>query len=91
MAVRFTESADLLGLRHKLAMRLCYNAQEEIWRVALDEARQIRGVNPVIGSYRFPPGRLRGMAGITPPCPEGKRFCGARVWKLDLDAYQRDI
>ncbi|NLB96773.1 MAG: FAD-dependent thymidylate synthase [Armatimonadetes bacterium] len=91
VAVRFTESADLLGLRHKLAMRLCYNAQEEIWRVALDEARQIREVNPVIGSYLFPPCRLREMAGITPPCPEGKRFCGARVWKLDLDAYQRDI
>jgi thymidylate synthase ThyX len=30
-AVRFTESADLLNLHHKLKMRLCYLAQEEIW------------------------------------------------------------
>ncbi|HYC76186.1 MAG TPA: FAD-dependent thymidylate synthase, partial [Planctomycetota bacterium] len=30
--VRFTESGDLMALHHKFAMRLCYNAQEEIWR-----------------------------------------------------------
>ena len=79
VAVRFTESADLLGLRHKLAMRLCYNAQEEIWRVALDEARQIREVNPVIGSYLFPPCRLREMAGITPPARRKALLRRARV------------
>jgi hypothetical protein len=42
VAIRFTESADLLNLHHKFAMRLCYNAQEEIWRASLDEALQFR-------------------------------------------------
>ncbi|MGH2544064.1 MAG: FAD-dependent thymidylate synthase, partial [Ardenticatenaceae bacterium] len=28
VAIRFTESGDLLSLHHKLRMRLCYNAQE---------------------------------------------------------------
>ena len=49
VAIRFTESADLLNLHHKCAMRLCYIAQEEIWRASLDEALQIREVIPRIG------------------------------------------
>ena len=55
VAIRFTESADLLNLHHKFAMRLCYNAQEEIWRASLDEALQIREVNPRIGPWLLPP------------------------------------
>src|SRR6266542_3899441 len=51
VAIRFTESADLLNLHHKFAMRLCYNAQEEIWRAALDEAQQISDVNARIGPW----------------------------------------
>src|SRR5262249_45349454 len=51
VAVRFTESSDLLNLHHKLKSRLCYNAQEEIWRASLDEARQISAVEPAIGRY----------------------------------------
>ncbi|NLC55621.1 MAG: FAD-dependent thymidylate synthase [Armatimonadetes bacterium] len=90
-AIRFTESADLLSLRHKLAMRLCFNAQEEIWRASLDEARQIRALNPRIGRYLLPPCGLRHLAGERPICPEGKRFCGIPVWKQDLDAYRRVI
>ena len=54
VAIRFTESADLLNLHHKFAMRLCYNAQEEIWRASLDEALQIREVNPRIGPWLLP-------------------------------------
>lgn len=89
LSVRFTESADLLNLHHKHAMRLCYNAQEEIWRASLDEARQIKEVNPVIGSYLLPPCTLRDMAGIRPVCPEGERYCGVKVWRLDPSQYQR--
>ena len=59
VAIRFTESADLLNLHHKFAMRLCYNAQEEIWRASLDEALQIREVNPRIGPWLLPPCTLR--------------------------------
>lgn len=88
-AVRFTESGDLLGLRHKLAMRLCYLAQEEIWRASLDEAQQIRDVNPLIGKFLLPPCTLRDMAQELPKCPEGERYCGVKVWRLDLSEYHR--
>lgn len=89
VALRFTESADLAGLRHKLEMRLCYNAQEEIWQASLDEARQIATAEPLIGRHLLPPCTLRLRAGVTPVCPEGKRYCGVRVWDLELDAYER--
>jgi len=90
-AVRFTESTDLLNLRHKMAMRLCYNAQEEIWRASLEEARQITEINPIIGRYLLPPCTLRMMAKSYPICPEGKRYCGERVWTYSLDRYERVI
>lgn len=89
VALRFTESADLAGLRHKLAMRLCFNAQEEIWRASVDEAQQVREVEPRIGRWLLPPCSLRARAGAKPVCPEGERFCGVLVWKQDLSEYRR--
>jgi len=89
VAIRFTESADLLNLHHKFAMRLCYNAQEEIWRASLDEALQIREVNPRIGPWLLPPCTLRHLAGVHPVCPEGERFCGVVVWKKDAAEFAR--
>lgn len=89
VALRFTESADLAGLRHKLAMRLCFNAQEEIWRASVDEAEQVREVEPRIGRWLLPPCGLRARAGAKPVCPEGERFCGVLVWKQDLSAWRR--
>jgi flavin-dependent thymidylate synthase len=91
VAIRFTESADLLNLHHKLAMRLCYNAQEEIWRASLDEALQIREINPRIGPWLLPPCTLRHHAGVRPVCPEGDRFCGVVVWRMDAAAYVRRL
>lgn len=91
VSIRFTESSDLLYLRHKHAMRLCYNAQEEIWRASLDEARQIRAVNPRIGRYLLPPCTLRVLAKQRPICPEGERFCGEKVWTYELDEFTRVI
>jgi thymidylate synthase ThyX len=90
-AVRFTESADLLNLHHKLKSRLCYNAQEEIWRASVDEALAIREVNPVIGRYLLPPCTLRKMAHVAPICPEGDRYCGVPVWRITVDQYRRVI
>lgn len=89
VAVRIVETATLMGLRHKLAMRLCFNAQEEIWRAALEEALQIREVEPLIGRYLLPPCGLRARGGRRPICPEGKRYCGIRVWELDPSEYRR--
>ena len=91
VAIRFTESGDLLNLRHKYAMRLCYNAQEEIWRASLDEVSQIREINPAIGKYLLPPCTSREMAETRPVCPEGERFCGIKVWRLNLKDYKRII
>ena len=91
VAIRFTESADLLNLHHKFAMRLCYNAQEEIWRASLEEALQIRDVNPRIGPWLLPPCTLRHKAGVRPVCPEGDRFCGVVVWKQDAAQYARAL
>jgi len=91
VALRFTESADLLNLHHKFAMRLCYNAQEEIWRASLDEALQIREVNPRIGPWLLPPCTLRHYAQVRPVCPEGDRFCGVVVWKQDATEFARTL
>jgi thymidylate synthase ThyX len=89
--VRFTESGDLLNLHHKMAMRLCYNAQEEIWRASLDEAMAIRRVNPEIGRWLLPPCGLRKHTDKKPVCPEGDKYCGVPVWRLDLPEYERVI
>ncbi|RMH39455.1 MAG: FAD-dependent thymidylate synthase [Deltaproteobacteria bacterium] len=91
VAIRFTESADLLHLHHKLKMRLCYNAQEEIWQASVDEARQIRDVEPTIGRFLLPPCGLRAAAETRPICPEGDRYCGVPVWKLQVGQYARVI
>ncbi|WP_058867662.1 FAD-dependent thymidylate synthase [Chloracidobacterium thermophilum] len=89
VSIRFTESSDLLNLHHKHRMRLCYLAQEEIWRASVEEALQIREINPRIGRWLLPPCGQRAVAGVRPICPEGDRFCGVRVWKLDLMDYRR--
>ena len=89
VAVRFTESADLLHLHHKLTMRLCYNAQEEIWRASVDEAEQVRQTHPRLGRWLLPPCGLRDRSGVKPPCPEGSRYCGVPVWRYDVSEYER--
>ena len=91
VTIRQFESADLLNLRHKLTMRLCYNAQEEIWQASLDEADQIRRIQPRIGRWLLPACGMRARAGARPICPEGARFCGVPVWKLDLADYRRTL
>ncbi len=91
VSIRFTESADLLGLRHKLALRLCLNSQEEIWYAARDEAEQVCAVNPRIGVHFLPPCGPRMQAGVKPFCPEGKRYCGVPAWKIPLREIQRTV
>ncbi len=89
VAVRYTESADFVALRHKHAMRLCLNAQEEIWHASLDEARQVRKVHPRLGRWLLPPCSLRKRGGRAPWCPEGKRYCGVPAWRVSLDELHR--
>lgn len=89
--IRFEESGDLLNLHHKWTTRLCYNAQEEIWNMCLDEVKQVAEVHPKIAENLLPPCGLRSKGGATPICPEGDRYCGVPVWKLDRKDYIRKI
>jgi thymidylate synthase ThyX len=89
--IRFEESGDLMHLHHKWTTRLCYLAQEEIWRCCVEEVRQVAKVHPTIAAHLVAPCGLRKTAGATPFCPEGNRFCGVRVWELPLDQYSRVI
>ncbi len=89
--IRFEETGDLLHLQHKWTSRLCYTAQEEIWRASLDEVRQVGEVHPRIGRELLPPCTLRARAGVRPTCPEGPRYCGVPVWRLGVEEFERLI
>lgn len=87
--IRFEESGDLLGFHHKWTTRLCYTAQEEIWNNCRDEVLQVQNIFPEIGKWLFPPCTLRHLAKETPFCPEGERFCGVMVWKMQVPEFER--
>ena len=89
--LRFLESGDLLHLHHKWVHRLCYTAQEEIWRASVEETLQVAEVQPELARHIQPPCTLRRDAGITPFCPEGPRFCGVPVWKMQVKDFRRLI
>jgi len=87
--IRFLESGELLHFHHKWVHRLCYTAQEEIWRASVEEVGQVRAVHPRIAEHLVPPCTLRKQAGVTPFCPEGPRYCGVPVWNKELRDYER--
>lgn len=89
--IRFEESGDLLNQHHKWTTRLCYTAQEEIWNMCLDEVKQVAEIHPKIAEYLLPPCGLRARGNAKPICPEGDRFCGIPVWKLDRKDYVRTL
>lgn len=89
--IRFHESGELLHFHHKWVHRLCYTAQEEIWRASLEEVAAVGEVHPLLARHLAPPCRIRKDAGVTPFCPEGPRYCGVPVWKMDLPEFQRLI
>jgi thymidylate synthase ThyX len=89
--IRFEESGELLHLHHKWTTRLCYLAQEEIWRCCVEEVRQVSARHALIGAHLSAPCGLRKTAGSKPYCPEGNRFCGVRVWELPVEKYERVI
>jgi flavin-dependent thymidylate synthase len=91
VSVRFEESGDLAAFHHKWTKRLCYTAQEEIWKTSREEWRQVRDVSPSLARHIAAPCALRKAAGVRPFCPEGDRFCGVTVWRLGVDDYQRLI
>lgn len=90
-AINIVESSDFLSIYHKMRMRLCYNAQEEIWRLCYEESRAIRQVHPWLGEWLLPPCTLRARGKRRPICPEGSRFCGVKVWELPFSKFSRGI
>ena len=89
--IRFEESGDLLSFHHKWTHRLCYTAQEEIWKNCWEEVQQVKKVHPLIAEHLGAPCSMRIKAGIKPYCPEGDRFCGVPVWGLAVKDYKRVI
>jgi len=89
--VRFNETADLAAFRHKCHMRLCFNAQEEIWDVTREEVEQVQRIHPEIGKYLVSPCVTRYGGSIKPVCPEGKRFCGVQVYRKEAKELVREF
>ena len=85
VAIRFTETGNLLGLMHKWRMRSCFLAQREIYRASMDELLQVRDLHPRLTYFIGPACVMRdGLVEPKPlegPCPEGDRYCGVEVWR----------
>ncbi len=90
--VTFHQSGDLLSFIHKWRLRLCFNAQKEIFDASLAELRQAQAAMPELTRWLGPPCTF--VAAAQPPerresveacCPEGPRWCGVKVW-LSFDA-----
>jgi flavin-dependent thymidylate synthase len=91
VSVRFEESGDLLNFHHKWSKRLCYTAQEEIWKTSQEELLQVAEIAPRVAAHIGAPCALRAAAPTRPFCPEGDRFCGVLVWRMPVAEYQRLI
>jgi flavin-dependent thymidylate synthase len=87
--VRFFETMSLNAFRHQAKMRLCMNAQEEIWKATTEESDQILKVHGWL-LKAYPGGELipncvrRFNDHKEPPCLEGKRWCGTQPWRLNI-------
>lgn len=81
LALRYTESVDLLNFLQKDEKRECLNAQEEIGRITMEQRNDVETTFPELKGYFGPPCYLRSQAGTSPPCPEGGLFCGVPVWR----------
>ena len=89
--IRFEESGDLLNLHHKWKSRSCYTAQEEIFYATLDEIKAVKAVHPQLVKHILAPCYVRQKGGMKPICPEADRFCGVKVWKQEIEHYERLI
>jgi flavin-dependent thymidylate synthase len=89
--IEIIEHDDFNEFAHKAQMRLCYNAQEEIFDIVYNQVKQLRDVGVRAADKFLPPCAVRYKEGIRPICPEGERFCGIKVWKLGFDDYNRVI
>jgi len=89
--IEIIEHNDFQEFAHKTQMRLCYNAQEEIFDIVYAQVQELKKAGVKAADKFLPPCALRFEEGIKPVCPEGKRFCGVKVWKMGFDEYKRLI
>ncbi|MEF3191934.1 MAG: FAD-dependent thymidylate synthase, partial [Campylobacterales bacterium] len=89
--IEIVERNDWISFAHKAQMRLCYNAQQEIYDLVYEELRQLREIGCGAIEEYLAPCHLRARFGHHPICPEGERFCGVKVWKLSFEAMARKI
>ena len=72
-------------------MRLCYNAQEEIFDITYKQVKELRRKSVKAADKFLPPCVIRKKQKLKPICPEGERFCGVKVWKIEFEDYKRII
>jgi flavin-dependent thymidylate synthase len=89
--IALVEHNDMTSFAHKAQMRLCYNAQQEIYDITYEQVRQLRAHGVQQAEKFLPPCAIRNALKIRPICPEGDHFCGVKVWKLPFDEYERKI
>ncbi|MHB8633169.1 MAG: FAD-dependent thymidylate synthase [Thermoplasmatota archaeon] len=85
--VHYTQSGDLLSFIHKWRLRLCFNAQREIYDASLQELRQVQQLHPELTRYIGPPCTFVAAAvpaeqqGSVPACCPEAHWCGVKVWQ----------
>ena len=88
--IEIIEKDDFNEFAHKAQMRLCYNAQQEIFDITYKQIQKLKKQGCEVNNF-LPPCALRYKQNIKPYCPEGDRFCGVKVWKLEQDEYERNF
>ncbi len=89
--IEIIEHDDFNEFAHKAQMRLCYNAQEEIFDITYKQVKALKEKGVRAADKFLPPCAIRKTQEIKPICPEGDRFCGVKVWKLNFEEYERII
>ena len=88
--IEIIQKDDFNEFTHKAQMRLCYNAQQEIFDIVYAQIKQLKEKGVNIDNF-LPPCAVRFRQNLKPYCPEGDRFCGIKVWKLKFEEYEREI
>ena len=89
--IQIIERSDFSSYHHKAQMRLCFNAQEEIYDLTYEQVKLLRQKKIKGSDKLLPPCKNRKILNISPPCPEGDKFCGIKVWDLNFDEFKRKI
>ena len=88
--IEIIQKDDFNEFTHKAQMRLCYNAQQEIFDITYKQIKKLKQNGIDINKF-LPPCAIRYAQNIKPICPEGDRYCGVKVWKLDFEDYKREF